>query len=379
MKSALIRVAGFALLLGAPLGCVTYGHTHSLSDGNLVAKQTDAEGASVEYRLRSAAGDDDIKLVRDRHVTEKRIDLPLTVSDLDRDRAAALGVEPWKGVYVERVKSETGLGNSGLRKGDVLIAINDIEFNNARQFRETAAEKLKGAESLKLSIVRIEEGNPPTRTPLALDATPDRRDVHDTVRDSFSLTTSKAIAQHTGLMLAELTPELAKEVYGDDRSTIVVADVILGSPGYLAGFRKGDRLMQFDGKPVAPIATLEANLLAKGADAGNPTVSLVAEGMLGSHTASVEVLPRLDRHNEFTFPILVCWSKDTSEFEWGFLQFIFLFGGRYERKYLDSGTREIAMRSDLEVLPLGLFELERDVHESEVRVLWFITHRWSDE
>lgn len=379
MQFSFVRLVSILASLSATCGCISYSNTQEASDGSLIVKQVEAGGAVVEYRLRGGAGEDGAKLVRDRHVTEKRLEFPITVSDLDRERATALGVEPWKGIYVERVKSDTGIGNSGLRRGDVLLAINDIEFNNARQFRETAAEKLRDAESLKISIVRIDDGNPPSRTPIMLDATPDRREIHDTVRDTFPLTTSKSLAQRTGLQFAEITPELSKDVYGDERSTVVIADVVRGSPGYLAGFRKGDHLAQLDGQPVGSLAEFEAKMLSKGVEAGNPMASLVVNGSLGQHTANVELLPRLDRHNEFSFPILVCWSKDTSKFEWGFLQFIFLFGGRYERQYLDSGTREVAMRSDLEVLPLGLFELERDVHESEVRVLWFITHRWSSE
>ncbi len=374
-----LRIALLALVTLPLSGCVSVHMTGLDGDENVLVDRVEADGAHVIYRIRPGGGDEPPKLVRDRHVTVHKVDLHLTVGDINKDRAAKLGVEAWKGVYVEAVANDSNLAKGGLKKGDVLLAINGNAFTNARQFNELGAEKLTGATTLKLDILRPEGGAGATWTPITLEIPADSKEVRDTIRDTMKLTAASRLEKSTGMRVAELSPEQANEVYGDSNGRLVISAVRPGSPAYLAGFRAKDRIAKMDGKAIGSSAEADALVDTKLTSGQPTTIAVDVEGPLGAHASDVEVKKRLDQRSEFSFPILWCYQNDTDELEWGCLQFIFLFGGRYERSYLNSPTRQVALRSDLELLPLGLFEFERDPDESRVEFLWFITHSWSND
>lgn len=55
---------------------------------------------------------------------------------------------------------------------------------------------------------------------------------------------------YLGIVIQDLTPELAKSFGLDDRKGILVAQVTEGSPAEKAGLRQGDVIIEFDGKEV---------------------------------------------------------------------------------------------------------------------------------
>jgi membrane-associated protease RseP (regulator of RpoE activity) len=376
MNSRIAILALIALPLG---GCVSITAGGRDGDENVLVDRVESDGAHVVYRIRAGGGDEPPKLVRDRHVTVHKIELHVTVGDITKERATKLGVEAWKGVYVESVGTDSNLAKGGLKKGDVLLAINGNAFTNARQFTELGADKLEGATALKLDILRPEGGPQPSWTPISLDIPADAKEVRDTIRDTMKLTAAQKLERSTGMRVAELTAEQASEVFGNGGSRLVICNVRPGSPAYLAGFRAKDRIEKVEGKAVDSGSDVDAIVDAK-LNAGTPAaIAVDVEGPLGAYAATVDVRKRLDQRSEFSFPILWCYESDTDELEWGCLQCIFLFGGKYERSYLNSSTRQVALHSDLELLPLGIFELERDPDESRIEFLWFITHKWSND
>jgi hypothetical protein len=356
-------------------GCSSIVHIHDIDDGTVLVDRVETDGSRVVYRLR-ASDQGAPKLIRDRHQTVKRVRLPVTVADLNKDRAAALGVEAWKGVYVENVAQDGSLAKCGLRRGDVLLTVNGMEFTNARQFNELAAAKLSDANTLQLAILRGEDGKSWTGMTLTADA--DLVEVRDSARTTTDLSSAELARESMGMQIAEIPAEQAREIFGVEEPVLVVTSVEPGTPGYLAGIRARDRVLELDGKPVRAASDADNALrdaIAKSEGAGEVVVAV--DGPLGSLTAPVAVDSDLESSSEFTFPILWCYERDHRSLNWGCLQFIFLFGGRYEREYLNSSTRKVAYRSSLELLPLGLFEIEEDPHEKEIEFLWFIHHRWS--
>lgn len=360
-------------------GCSSIVHISDEDDGNVIVDRVLDDGSRVVYRLR-ASDDERPKLIRDRHQTVKRLRLPVTVADLNKDRAARLGVEAWKGVYVESVTADSSLSKCGIRNGDVLLAVNDMEFSNARQFNELAAAKLAGASALELSILRQDTGDVPSWTALKLTADPDTVEVRDSSRSTTDLPSVVLARDSMGLQIAELSAQDALEIYGAENATLVVTDVTPGTPAYLSGIRARDRVLRLDGLPVASASDADNALRGKLATAGGEAEMVVeVDGPLGSLTTPIAIAHDIDESSEFTFPILWCYERDNQSMNWGCLQFIFLFGGRYEREYLNSSSRNVAYRSSLELLPLGLFELEEDPDEKEIEFLWFIRHRWSKD
>lgn len=360
-------------------GCSSIVHISDDDDGNVIVDRVLDDGSRVVYRLR-ASDDERPKLIRDRHQTVKRLRLPVTVADLNKDRAARLGVEAWKGVYVEGVTVDSSLAKCGIRNGDVLLAVNGMEFSNARQFNELASVKLADASALVLSILRQDTGDVPTWTALELTADPDTVEVRDSSRSTTDLPSVVLARDSMGMQIAELSAHAALEIYGEEHATLVVTDVEPGTPAYLSGIRARDRVLRLDGSPMASASDADNALRGKLASSnGEAEMVVEVDGPLGSLTTPIAIAGDVDESSEFTFPILWCYERDNQSMNWGCLQFIFLFGGRYEREYLNSSSRDVAYRSSLELLPLGLFELEEDPDEKEIEFLWFIRHRWSKD
>lgn len=364
-------------LCWALTGCNSILHINDIDDGTVIVDRVEPDGSRIVYRLR-ASDDGSPKLIRDRHQTVERIQLAVTVADINKDRAANLGVEAWKGVYVENVVQDGSLAKCGLKRGDVLLSVNEMEFTNARQFNELASAKLAGATALRLAVLRGEAGQP--WAPLNLTADPEVVEVRDSARTTTDLPAVTLARETMGMQIAELPADEARQIYGTDQPTLVVTRVEPGTPAYLAGFRTRDRVLELDGKAVHVASDADnvlRNALAK--PSGENEMVVVVDGPLGSLTAPVAITPDFESTSEFTFPILWCYERDHRSMSWGCLQFIFLFGGRYEREYLGSSTRNVAYRSSLELLPLGLLEIEEDPHEKEIEFLWFIHHRWSKD
>jgi membrane-associated protease RseP (regulator of RpoE activity) len=366
-----------ALLLAAPLlaaGCSSSVYVDVPQDGREIARQGGGDD-SVVWRLKAGGDDSEPRLIRDHHVSRRKVVLPLRAADIDKDRAARLGVEAWKGVYVERVEADSNLAKGGLQRGDVLLSIDGIELSGARQLREAVEPKLDAMTQLDLAVLRG-GGEPPDWQKLSLRVDADSKVVHDTETASFKLATSKSAEQSTGLRLAELPAERARDVFGDDESRVLIADVVPGSPAYHAGLRGGDRIATVDRQPVATVSEIESAVAAALSNATGVEL-VVADAKGAEHSASLLPIERVGGRSSFTFPIVWCHERDIGRYEWTFLRFIFLFGAEYERQYVRTEARSAAAYTEFAMLPLGLFEIDTTPTRGEASVLWFIDWSWS--
>jgi len=60
----------------------------------------------------------------------------------------------------------------------------------------------------------------------------------------------KVIRGYLGVMIQELTPELARSFKFKDSRGALISEVIKGSPAYKAGLKRGDIIIKYDGKKV---------------------------------------------------------------------------------------------------------------------------------
>ncbi|MGA2227680.1 MAG: PDZ domain-containing protein, partial [Syntrophobacteraceae bacterium] len=66
----------------------------------------------------------------------------------------------------------------------------------------------------------------------------------------------KVVRGYIGLSLQSLTPELAEGFGLTSTKGALVADVIKDSPAYNAGFKKGDLIVDYEGKEVPDASSL---------------------------------------------------------------------------------------------------------------------------
>ncbi len=79
--------------------------------------------------------------------------LGLFPEDLDRDMAEAFGLESTKGALVNQVQPDSPAERGGIRHGDVILSVDDIEIESAPQLRLVVSQTLPGTEVL-IKLVR---------------------------------------------------------------------------------------------------------------------------------------------------------------------------------------------------------------------------------
>ena len=73
---------------------------------------------------------------------------------------------------------------------------------------------------------------------------------------------------YLGIVIQELTPELAKSFGLPDHNGILVAEVSPGSPAQKAGIEQGDVIVEFDGSPVTDVGVFRNRVSLKAPDSG---------------------------------------------------------------------------------------------------------------
>ncbi|HLV65012.1 MAG TPA: Do family serine endopeptidase [Polyangiaceae bacterium] len=170
--------------------------------------------------------------------------LGVTIQDVDRDLAQALGLEQATGVLISGVSSGGPAAKYGLRRGDVVVRVAGQEVRNTGQLRNLIAAAGAG-KTVDVEIVRngkrqtlkVQLGEAP-RDPRSAEAAPglDARP-----------------GDVAGIAVVPLDPTLRKRLNVPDevRQGVVVARVLSGSSAARAGIRPGDVLLELDKKPIS--------------------------------------------------------------------------------------------------------------------------------
>ncbi len=88
--------------------------------------------------------------------TVERGFLGVNIQDLSSDMAEDFGVKDGRGAIVADILPESPAAGAGLRRGDVIIRIDDRRVENASQLRLTISQKRPGS-TIKLTIMRDHE------------------------------------------------------------------------------------------------------------------------------------------------------------------------------------------------------------------------------
>jgi len=385
-----------ALLLLSCAACQV-SHRSVSSEGVKLAERKLGDDGKVVFELRPGR-ESPPRILRIETATLEEASLDLVTSSIDSALAERLGVPAWRGVWVSKVPTASAAAKAGLLPGDILLGFDAVEFTNQKQFEELLPDRLKPGQSVELRVLRP---GPPEEVDssreFSLGFVPESKPVTRSTTSSIQLETSKGVQHLTGAQVATIPADLANEIYGLNESLAVISGVVVGSPAYLSGFRKGDRVLDINGRAISGAADVREILRARAQDldlegdefelpdaaearplpelSAGEELRLNVLGPLGSHTSSVAVIEDLDDSTNFHFPILFDYSSDVRSLDWSFLDFIFQFGANYESRYLPSETRKSAQSSKLSLFPLGMFEFESTPTYNEYTFLWLITWR----
>jgi Do/DeqQ family serine protease len=159
---------------------------------------------------------------------------------LDREKAEALGLDRPTGALVASVVEKSPAAESGLRRGDVIVAVDNQEITDPDAFGFRYATKGISGQS-SLSVLR---GGKRIIVPVRLAAAPETRPREPIVIRSRS--------PFAGLTIMNMSPAVAEELSVDTSSEgVVVAAVEDGSNAQQVGFQKGDVIVSINNERPA--------------------------------------------------------------------------------------------------------------------------------
>jgi serine protease Do len=190
------------------------------------------------------------QLVKDGKV--RRGQLGISVKRVTSDLASSLGMSETKGVIVNSVKPDSAAERAGIRRGDVITAINDVTFNDTNAFRNRVASNAPGSE-VTLTVLRD-----------------NREQKIKATLGEFSPETAQQENQNQGvpnsrgggklgLSVEPLTPEIMQEL-GLPAGTqgVVVDSVDETGPAGAAGIQRGDVIQEVNRQTVRSAEELRA-------------------------------------------------------------------------------------------------------------------------
>ena len=356
------------LLVSLLSGCVVTADGRATDSQSFVlSERVDETGVTTRYRVQP---DRQIgpSIVRTETVSVEIAYLGVSVRTLDRPYADALGVEPWRGVALTIVQGDSAAKQSGLRAGDVLVTLGGELLSSAEQFKDVVATQLAPGVPVEATI--LQKGDDRAHAEISVEIVPGTRTIDDSTSERIALAAPEEIVKRTGMQVATVEAELAREIGVGDDDVALVTTVVPGAPAYDEGIRGGDRILECNGAPVSRAEDL-VELLRSGAG----RLDVLVDGSLGAHRADVGARGNVDVRRRFHIPILVDYSRRVDRTRTSFLDFIFQFGFNYRRTAYGSSTREPYEKTYLSILPFGMFEFERSPDESRNTLFWFIT--WS--
>jgi serine protease Do len=168
--------------------------------------------------------------------------LGVNIQTLTEDTAKALDLKDVSGVLVSNVRPGSAADKAGVKRGDIITAINGERIDDGNVLRNKVAGTLPGTE-MKLTVLR--DGSTQELT-----AALDEFDLEDSNRrgDQREDDNGPSVEKQSGklgLTLQSVTPQIAKQLgLSSTEEGVVVTDVDQSGIGADAGIARGDVLLE---------------------------------------------------------------------------------------------------------------------------------------
>lgn len=235
-------------------------------DGEVIGLNTAmASGLGGYMGLGFAVPSNIAKNVMDQLLTSgsiKRSFIGVELQPIDHNLAQVFQLPKIEGALVSQVLKDSPADKANLRQGDVVIKLNNAEVVNVGSLRTSIALMSPGS---KVSLSIIRDGKPleislVTGEFAAAISTPEKSTQEDTL----------------GVVVTNLTPEIAQKLGLHNETGVVVTQVESGSSAQLAGLRKGALIMAVNLKKIESVDQFAAELNRM--DKTKPVLLLVKEG-----------------------------------------------------------------------------------------------------
>ncbi|PYS86934.1 MAG: protease Do [Acidobacteria bacterium] len=167
--------------------------------------------------------------------------LGVNIQTLTEDTAKALDLTDVSGVLVSNVRSGSSAEKAGVKRGDIITAINGEKIDDGNVLRNKVAGTMPGTE-IKLTVLR--DGTSHELTAVLDEFENEKSDQPGNRQDEDGPSVEKQSGK-LGLTLQSVTPQIARQLgLSSDSEGVVVTDVEPSGVGADAGITRGDVLLE---------------------------------------------------------------------------------------------------------------------------------------
>lgn len=181
--------------------------------------------------------------------------LGVTIQNITEDTAKALELGTTEGVLISGVKAGSAADKAGLKRGDVIKAINGEKIEDTNALRNKVASAQPGTE-IKLTIDR-------SGTAMDVNATLDEFETPNADKNNPNSPSDSPNSDGSGklgLSLSPITPQIQKQLGLDSTEGLVVSDVDPSGPAAAAGITRGDVILEVNRKAISSAADVKSAL-----------------------------------------------------------------------------------------------------------------------
>jgi len=185
------------------------------------------------------------QLLKDGRV--HRGQLGIWVQNITDDTAKALDLKDTAGVLVSDVNKGSAADRAGLKRGDIITAINGEKIEDSNVFRNKVAGTAPGSE-IRLTVSR--DGSTQEITARLDEFDVDAASRNPATDDSGQPQAEKESGR-LGLSLQPVTPEVARQLKLNSNDGLVITDIDPTGPAAEAGLSRGDVILEINKQAVA--------------------------------------------------------------------------------------------------------------------------------
>ncbi len=188
--------------------------------------------------------------------------LGVVIQNITDETAQALELKERTGVLVSNVRAGSAAEKAGVKRGDIISAINGEKIDDGNVLRNKVAGTLPGTE-MKLTVLR--EGQPVELTATLDEFDTETETAGNTQQPGANPDEAKPANGKLGLTLQPLTPQVAKELgLTNENEGVIVTAVDESGAGAEAGISKGDVILEVNRKAVNSVESVQAALETTG-------------------------------------------------------------------------------------------------------------------
>jgi len=193
------------------------------------------------------------------HGKVRRGMLGVSIQNITEDTAKALELKEAKGVLVSNVKAGSSADKAGVKRGDIITAINGEKIEDGNTLRNKVAGTLPG-NAIKLTVVRDGAEQELTATLDEFQLENDKSVNNGSDSEKGDNSENKPSGK-LGLSLQPVTPQIAKQLNLEaDTQGLVVMDVDQNGAAAEEGIMRGDVILEINKKTVTSLEDVQKAL-----------------------------------------------------------------------------------------------------------------------